>query len=75
MEVQLVRRERVARVVKVVETVIDDACDACYAKDETARESVMEITLDGKTWYLCEEHEKKFAAQFVSIMGDPEEGK
>lgn len=54
---------------------IDDGCDACYAKDETARESVVEITLAGKTWFLCKEHEDKFAAQFVSIMGDPGEGK
>ncbi|MET9816861.1 hypothetical protein [Streptomyces sp. NPDC006355] len=59
----------------VVEQEIDDGCDACWKKDETARQSVVEITLKGKTWFLCEEHEDKFAAQFVSIMGDPEGGK
>jgi hypothetical protein len=64
--------------VKVIieqEQEIDDGCDACWKKDETARQSVVEITLKGKTWFLCEEHEDKFAAQFVSIMGDPGEGK
>jgi hypothetical protein len=54
---------------------LDDACDACWKRDKTPRESVMEITLDGKTWFLCQEHEKKFANQFVGIMGDPGEGK
>lgn len=53
---------------------IDDGCDACWKKDKTARKCVMEVTLAGKTWLLCEEHENKFAAQFVSIMGEPGEG-
>jgi hypothetical protein len=63
--------------VKVVieqEQEIDDGCDACWKKDETARQSVMELTLNGKTWFLCEEHEKKWADQFTQILGDPGEG-
>jgi hypothetical protein len=58
----------------VVEQEVDDGCDACWKKDGTARQSVMELTLDGKTWFLCEEHEKKWADQFTQILGDPEEG-
>jgi hypothetical protein len=64
--------------VKVIieqEQEIDDGCDACWKKDETARQSVMELTLDGKTWFLCEEHEKKWADKFTEILGDPGEGK
>lgn len=53
---------------------IDDACDPCWNKGETARESVVEITLDGKTWFFCEEHEKGLAEQLVGLLGDPTEG-
>lgn len=60
-----------ARVVKVIEQVIEDACDACWKKDETIRESVVEFTLAGKTWLLCEDHEQKWADQFTEILGDP----
>lgn len=49
---------------------IDDACDACWAKDKTARKSTMEITLCGKTWLLCDEHEEKFAAHCTALMGE-----
>ncbi|MFE8916888.1 hypothetical protein [Streptomyces globisporus] len=52
---------------------IDDACDACWAKDKTARQSTMEITLMGRTWLLCDEHEAKFAAMFTELMGEGEE--
>lgn len=51
---------------------IDDACDACWAKDKTARKSTMEITLMGRTWLLCDEHEAKFAAMFTELMGEGE---
>jgi hypothetical protein len=48
-----------------------DACAACYKKDGTIRASVIELTLDGKTWFLCGEHEKKWADQFTQILGEP----
>ena len=35
----------------------------------------MELTLDGKTWFLCDEHEKGLAQQLVGLLGDPEENK
>jgi hypothetical protein len=52
---------------------LEDACDACWTKDKTPKESDVEITLDGKTWFLCREHEQKFAQQFIGLMGDPNE--
>jgi hypothetical protein len=62
-----------ARVVRVIEQVIEDACDAC-AKKGVAKESTMEITLAGKTWFMCEEHENNLALQLVGLLGDPNEG-
>lgn len=58
----------------LVEQEIDDGCDACWKKDQTPRESVVEFTLDGKTWFLCDEHERKFAQQMIGLLGDPSEG-
>jgi hypothetical protein len=52
---------------------LDTACDPCWKKSKTPRESIMEFTLDGKTWFLCEEHEKALAQQFVGLLGDPTE--
>lgn len=54
----------------VVEREVDDGCDACWKKDETARQSVVEFTLDGRTWYLCEEHEHKLAGEMVGLLGE-----
>ncbi|MFD5069130.1 hypothetical protein ACFWNC_14530 [Streptomyces sp. NPDC058369] len=56
----------------VVQITIDNGCDGCFKKDKTAREGVTQITLAGRTWYLCEEHETKFAAQFTELMGEGE---
>lgn len=53
---------------------IDDACDACWTKDKTATESDVEFTLAGKTWFLCEEHEKALSQQMTELLGDPMEG-
>jgi hypothetical protein len=64
-----------ARVVRVVEQIIENACDACYKKDGSATDSVMELTLAGKTWFLCAVHEQMWADQFTQILGDPEENK
>lgn len=59
----------------VVEKEVEvDGCDACYRKDGTARESVIGLTLAGKTWFLCEEHETKWADKFTKILGEPGEG-
>lgn len=58
--------------VATITTTMDDACDACWAKSKTARKSTMEITLMGRTWLLCDEHEEKFAAQFTELMGEGE---
>jgi hypothetical protein len=54
---------------------MNDACDACWKRDKTPRRCVMELTLDGKTWFLCDEHEKGLAQQLVGLLGDPEENK
>lgn len=48
-----------------------DACAACHKKDGTIRESTVELTLDGKTWFLCSEHEVMWAGQFTQILGEP----
>lgn len=56
-----------------VQITIDDACDACWTKDKTPRESVVEFTLDGRTWFLCAEHERKLAQQMTGVLGDPTE--
>jgi len=53
--------------------VIDDACDACWKKG-VARTSDVSFTLDERTWYLCREHEKAFAQQMITLLGDPTEG-
>lgn len=63
-----------ARVVRVIEQVIENACDGCYRKDGSATDSVVEFTLASKTWFLCKEHEDKLAQQMISVLGDPEEG-
>jgi hypothetical protein len=57
----------------MIEQVIENACDGCYRKDGSATDSVVEIRLAGKTWFLCKEHEDKFADQFTQILGDPME--
>jgi hypothetical protein len=51
--------------------VVIEACAACHKKDGTVRKSDVELTLDGKTWFLCDEHESSLAMQFVSLLGDP----
>lgn len=51
--------------------IVIDACAACHKKDGTVRASDVELTLDGKSWYLCDEHEKALAQQFVGLLGDP----
>lgn len=56
-----------------VQITIDDACDACWAANKTPRESDVEFTLDGKTWFLCGEHEIKLAQQMIGVLGDPAE--
>lgn len=53
---------------------VQDGCDACFRKDGTATQSVVELTLAGKTWFLCEEHETKWADKFTDILGEPGEG-
>ena len=63
-----------ARVVRVIEQVIEDACDACFKKDGSATDCAMELTLAGKTWFLCAEHELMWADKFTQILGDPTEG-
>jgi len=54
--------------------VIDDACDACWRSSKTARVSDIEFTLDGKTWFLCAEHERKLAQELSKTLGDTSEG-
>ncbi|MEU0159032.1 hypothetical protein ABZ154_09370 [Streptomyces sp. NPDC006261] len=54
---------------------IDDACDPCWTKSKTATESIMDIELDGKTWFFCAEHEKALARELVKMLGDPGEDK
>ena len=56
-----------------VQITIDDACDPCWTK-RIPRESTASIRLDGKTWYLCEEHEKALAGLLAQQLGDPTEG-
>lgn len=51
---------------------LDNGCDPCWKK-RVARESVTEIVLDGKTWFICEEHERALAREFVNLLGDPME--
>lgn len=48
-----------------------DACAACHKKDGTVRASTVEFALDGKVWFLCDEHETALAQQFVSLLGEP----
>lgn len=48
-----------------------EACAACHKKDRTVRASTVELTLDGKTWFLCDEHETALADQFVGLLGEP----
>lgn len=54
---------------------IDNGCDGCWQKDKTATEGVTLISLAGKTWYLCEEHEAKLAGQLKQALGEGEESK
>lgn len=61
-----------ARVVRMIEQVIENACDACYKKDGSATESVVDLILAGRTWYLCAEHEEKLAQQMTGVLGEPE---
>lgn len=56
-----------------VQITMDDACDACWQRDKTPRASIMDLTLNGKTWYLCEEHETKLAGQLTEVLGEPGE--
>lgn len=48
-----------------------EACAACHKKDGSVKVSDVELTLDGKTWFLCDEHEKSLALQFIGLLGDP----
>lgn len=56
----------------MAKVVLDDACDACWKKDKTARASVMELTLKGKTWFLCGEHEDRLSVHLTETLGEPE---
>ncbi|MEU5166782.1 hypothetical protein [Streptomyces mutomycini] len=56
----------------VVQITIDNGCDGCFKKDETATEGVTQISLAGKTWFLCEEHEEKLAGQLTQVLGEGE---
>lgn len=51
--------------------VIENACNACWKKDKTARQGVACLPLDGKEWWLCREHEVALAQQMIGLLGDP----
>lgn len=56
----------------VVQITIDNGCDGCFKKDETATEGETQISLAGRTWYLCEVHEERLAEQLAQLLGEGE---